>query len=70
MQCFSDFNTSIGQYKFLLPAVSSPTVTVTEKTTDMTLESGITEDVTSGREKLFKNFIYNAFVWKYPLWDM
>ena len=33
-----------------------------EKTTDMTLESGIKEDATSGREKLLKNFIYNAFV--------
>ena len=41
-----------------------------KKTTDTTLESGITEDATSGRERLFKNFIYNAFVWKYPLWNM
>ena len=28
----------------------------------MTLESGIKEDATSGREKLLKNFMYNAFV--------
>ena len=64
VQCFSEFTTSLCQYKFttLLPAVSSLTMTVTQKTTDTTLESGITEDGTSGREKLFKNFIYNAFV--------
>ena len=30
----------------------------------------MTEDGTSGREKLFKNFIYNAFVLKYPFGDM
>ena len=29
-------------------------MTVTEKTTDTTLETGMTEDDTSGREKLFK----------------
>ena len=37
-------------------------MTVTEKTIDTTLKSGITEDATSGGEKLFKNFIYNALV--------
>ena len=37
-------------------------MTVTEKTTDMTLESEITEDATSGRERLFKTLIYNTFV--------
>ena len=58
------------QISTLLPVVSSLTMTVTEKTTDMTLESGITEDTTSGRENLFKNYIHNSFVWKYPLWDM
>ena len=45
-------------------------MTATEKTTDTTLETGMTEDDTSGREKLFKNFIYNALVWKHPLWDL
>ena len=35
---------------------------VTEETTHTTLETGMTEDDTSGREKPFKNFIYNAFV--------
>ena len=37
-------------------------MTVREKTTDTTQETGMTEDATSGREKLFKNFIYIAFV--------
>ena len=37
-------------------------MTLTENTTDTTLETGMTEDDTSGREKQFKNFIYNAYV--------
>ena len=37
-------------------------MTVKEKTSDTTLETSIIEDDISGREKLFKNFIYNAFV--------
>ena len=37
-------------------------MTVREKTTDTTLENGMTEDPTSGTEKLFKDFIYIAFV--------
>ena len=45
-------------------------MTQTEKETDLILESRIKEDAPSGREKLLKNFIYNAFVWKYPSWDM
>ena len=40
-------------------------MTQTEKGTDLILESGMKEDATSGREKLLKNFIYNALVWKY-----
>ena len=54
----------------LLLVVSSPRMRVTEKTTHTTLETGMTEDDTSGREKPFKNFIYNAFVWEYPWWNM
>ena len=49
----------------LLPSTSSPTMTQTEKGTDLILESGIKEDAISGREKLLKIFIYNAFVRKY-----
>ena len=53
---------SVYKNSNLLLVVSSPTMTVTEKTTDTTLETGMTEDDTPGREKLFKNIIYNAFV--------
>ena len=65
----------IDEYKWiqisnLWLTVLSPTMTVTEKTTDTTLETGIAEDDTSGREKPFKNFIYSAYVRKYPLWNM
>ena len=55
MQCFSEFTTSIYQYKStLLPSASSLTMILTEKTTDMILECGIKEDATSGTEKLLK----------------
>ena len=54
------YNLSI-QISNLLLVVSSPNMTVTEKTTDRTLETGMSEDDTWGREKLFKNVIYNAF---------
>ena len=37
-------------------------MTVKEKTSDTTLETSLIEDDISGREKLFKTFIYNAFV--------
>ena len=46
----------------LLLVVLSPNMIVQEKTSDTTLETSIIEDDISGREKLFKNFIYNAFV--------
>ena len=50
------------QISNLLLVVSSPNMTVKEKTSDTTLETSIIEDDISGRDKLFKNFIYNAFV--------
>ena len=51
----------------LLGSSPSPSP-LTETTNDMTCKSGMTGDATSGRENLFKNFIWNAFVWKYPSW--
>ena len=69
MQCFSEFTTNIYQYKFyyiVLPSASSPTMTMKEITIEMILKSGMEADATWGKEKLLKNFIYNAFVWKYP----
>ena len=53
---------SVNKISNLLLIVSSPTMRVTEKTTDKTLDTGITEDDTSGREKPFKNYIYSAYV--------
>ena len=55
------YNLSI-QISNLLLVVSSPNMTVEEKTSDTTLETSIIEDDIWGREKLFKNLIYNAFV--------
>ena len=37
-------------------------MTPTETTSDMMFKSGMTADATSGREKLLKYFIQNAFV--------
>ena len=45
-------------------------VTLKEMTTDMILKSGMKADPIPGREKLLKNIIYNAIVWKYPSWDI
>ena len=47
-----------------------PAIIPVEKTTDVSLTTSKVEDDTSGRKKLFKNFIYNAFVYKYQVWDM
>ena len=44
-----------------------PTITPVEKTTDAALKTSKVEDDISGRKKLFKNFIYNAFVYKYQV---
>ena len=41
--------------------------TPVEETTDAALKTSKVEDDTSGRKKLFKNFIYNAFVYKYQV---
>ena len=49
---------------------TAPTITPVEKTTDVSLTTSKVEDDTSGRKKIFKNFIYNTFVYKYQVWDM
>ena len=46
---------------------SPPTITPLENTTDAALETSKVADDTSGTKKLFKNFIYNAFVYKYHM---
>ena len=43
------------------------TITPIENTTDSALETSKIADDTSGTKKLFKNFIYNAFVYKYHM---
>ena len=47
--------------------MTPPTITPVEKTTDAALKTSKVEDDISGRKKLFKNFIYNAFVYKYQV---
>ena len=72
-QCYVSVNsplTSINTKSTLLASSSSLTVTPTEMTSDMILKSGMKADGTSSRKKLFKTFIYNAFVWKYPSWHI
>ena len=46
----------------LLASTSSPTAKVTLTTTDINSRPGMKADATSGKEKLWKNFIYNAFL--------
>ena len=46
---------------------SPPTITPIENTTDSVLEISKIADDTSGTKKLFKNVIYNAFVYKYHI---
>ena len=46
---------------------SPPTITTINNTTDSALETSTIADDTSGTKKVFKNFIYNAFVYKYHM---
>ena len=61
---------SINTNSTLLGSSSSVTMTPMETTSDIISKSTMTADTTSGREKLLKNFIYNAFMSKYPSWHM
>ena len=56
---------SINTNCTLLGTSSSPTAKVTETTTDINSKPGMKADATSGKEKLWKNFIYDAFLGKY-----
>ena len=47
---------SINTNSTLLGSSSSPTTTQKETTSDMSYKSTMTEDATSGRENLWKNF--------------
>ena len=46
----------------LLPSSPAPTVKVTESRTDTNLKTAMAADAASGKEKLWENFIYNAFL--------
>ena len=61
---------SINTNSTLLASASSPTMKVTEVTPDSNPKPEMTADATSGKEKLWKKFIYNAFLWKYASWDI
>ena len=61
---------SINTNSTLLASASSPTMKVTEATTDSNSKPGMKADATSGKQKLWKNFIYNPFLWKYVSWDI
>ena len=50
---------SVNTNCILLPSSPLPTVKVTESTSDTNLKPAMETDVTSGKEKLWKNFIYN-----------
>ena len=46
----------------LVVSTSSPTAKVTETTTDINSKPGMKVDATSGKEMLWKIFIYNALL--------
>ena len=54
--------TSINTNSTLLASAFSLMMTPKEATSDNILKSGMKPDATSGREKLLKNIIYNAFL--------
>ena len=53
---------SVNTNSTLLASASSPTMKVTEATTDSNLKPGMEADAISGKETLWKYFIYNAFL--------
>ena len=59
---------SINTNCTLLASSSLPTVKVAESTTDINSKPGMKADTISGKEKLWKNFIHNVFLWKYGSW--
>ena len=61
---------SIDTNSTILPSASLPTMTMKEMTTEMILNTGMEADATSGKENVWKKFVYNTFVWKYPSSDI
>ena len=56
---------SINTNYTLLAASSSTTVKGTGSTNDTNVKAAIEADATSGKKKLYKNFIYNEFTFTY-----
>ena len=56
---------SINTNYTLLAASSSTSVKGTESTNDTNVKAAIETDATSGKKKLYKNFIYNEFTFTY-----
>ena len=59
--------TNINAKSTVLCTESSETVTLTETTKDTMCTSGIITDVTSGREKRFKNLKNSCILWNSTL---
>ena len=57
----ASFNTNYT----LLAASSSTSVKGTESTNDTNVKAAVEGDATSGKKKLYKNFIYNEFTFTY-----
>ena len=60
--------TSINTNYTLLTMSSSTSVKGTESTHDTNVKAAIEADATSGKKKLYKNFIYNEFTFTYVSW--
>ena len=56
---------SINTNYTLLTTSSSTSVKGTESTNDTNVKAAIEADATSGKKKLYKNFIYNEFTFTY-----
>ena len=56
---------SINTNYTLLATSSSTSVKGTESTNDTNVKAAIETDATSGKKKLYKNFIYNEFTFTY-----
>ena len=55
----------MNTYYTLLATSSSTSVKGTDSRNDTNVKAAIETDVTSGKKKLYKNFIYNEFTFTY-----
>ena len=56
---------SINTNYTFLASSSSTSITWTESTSDTNMKAAMVADATSGKKKLYKNFIYNEFTFTY-----